>query len=157
MLVNNIFLYKLFIGVKKINGHSGVNFSFKIDSDAFFSRFEKRNVLIANSDSSIRESPHHYPTLRTTHFCHCMIMYLILDDWAYVYLTEAIVIVRCGITAVGKVHFTRLRKIKLRTIAGECEPVLEKEKNRSPKINIFANFQSSHDIPVAGSILSSCQ
>ena len=28
-MVNNIFLYKLFIGVKKINGHSGVNFSFK--------------------------------------------------------------------------------------------------------------------------------
>ena len=27
-MVNNIFLYKLFIGVKKINGHSGVNFSF---------------------------------------------------------------------------------------------------------------------------------
>ena len=88
-------------------------------------------------------------------------MYLILDDWAYIYLTEAIVIVRCGITTVGKVHFTRLRKIKLRTIVGECKPVLEKkkekEKNRSPKVNIFANFQSSHDIPVAGSILSSCQ
>ena len=29
ILVNNIFLYKLFIGVKKINGHSGVNFSLK--------------------------------------------------------------------------------------------------------------------------------
>ena len=28
-MVNNIFLYKLLIGVKKINGHSGVNFSFK--------------------------------------------------------------------------------------------------------------------------------
>ena len=28
-MVNNIFLYKRFIGVKKINGHSGVNFSFK--------------------------------------------------------------------------------------------------------------------------------
>ena len=27
-MVNNIFLYKRFIGVKKINGHSGVNFSF---------------------------------------------------------------------------------------------------------------------------------
>ena len=27
--MNNIFLYKRFIGVKKINGHSGVNFSFK--------------------------------------------------------------------------------------------------------------------------------
>ena len=29
----NIFLYKLFIGVKKINGHSGVNFSFKAVAD----------------------------------------------------------------------------------------------------------------------------
>ncbi len=29
ILVNNISLCKLFIGVKKINGHSGVNFSFK--------------------------------------------------------------------------------------------------------------------------------
>ena len=29
ILVNNIYLHKLFIGVKKINGHSGVNFSFK--------------------------------------------------------------------------------------------------------------------------------
>ena len=29
--MNNIFLYKLFIGVKKINGHSEVNFSFKIN------------------------------------------------------------------------------------------------------------------------------
>ena len=29
-MVNNIFLYKRFIGVKKINGHSGVNFSFKV-------------------------------------------------------------------------------------------------------------------------------
>ena len=29
ILVNNIFLYELFMGVKKINGHSGVNFSFK--------------------------------------------------------------------------------------------------------------------------------
>ena len=28
ILVNNIFLYKRFIGVKKINDHSGVNFSF---------------------------------------------------------------------------------------------------------------------------------
>ena len=28
-MVNNIFLYKRFIGVKKINGHSEVNFSFK--------------------------------------------------------------------------------------------------------------------------------
>ncbi len=28
-MVNNISLYKLFTGVKKINGHSGVNFSFK--------------------------------------------------------------------------------------------------------------------------------
>ena len=32
ILVNNIFLYKLFIGVKKINGHSGVNFSFNVTS-----------------------------------------------------------------------------------------------------------------------------
>ena len=28
-MVNIIFLYKLFIGVKKINGHAGVNFSFR--------------------------------------------------------------------------------------------------------------------------------
>ena len=31
--MNNIFLYKRFIGVKKINGHSGVNFSFKINEN----------------------------------------------------------------------------------------------------------------------------
>ena len=33
ILVNNIFLYKLFIGVKKINCHSGVNFSFKLTTE----------------------------------------------------------------------------------------------------------------------------
>ena len=33
-MVNNIFLYKRFIGVKKINGHSGVNFSFKVRAEA---------------------------------------------------------------------------------------------------------------------------
>ena len=34
--MNNIFLYKRFIGVKKINGHSGVNFSFNIKSMLWF-------------------------------------------------------------------------------------------------------------------------
>ena len=36
--MNNIFLYKLFIGVKKINGHSGVNFSFNRCQDSWLSQ-----------------------------------------------------------------------------------------------------------------------